>query len=404
MKYALSEIQIDAPGPVRVADDQGGAGLLVRDGEVPVAFIMTEHAPGLITTEELRRLLVTDAATAVTYAAVRRELVAPHSGHQTPTVTVALCTRDHPDILARAIASLMATASSAGRPGGLDILVVDNAPSDQRTRQVVESFPGVRYVCEPKPGLNFARNRAIAAATGELLAYIDDDAVVDRHWLAGLTSAWQQNPDAGAFTGPVIPFELETAAQILFEQRGGFPRSFQFKRYGSDSATERNYPCNAGMFGAGCNMAFRRSMLIDLGGFDEALDTGAPLPGGGDLDMFYRVVRSGRPLIYEPRLMIAHQHRREYAALRRQMYTWGLGLMAYAAKHYARDRELRPRLRCMALGFYREIAGMGLRSLANRRGWTPDLALAELWGGIVGSCGEYGRSQRRIDRIRRQFT
>src|SRR5262249_20229741 len=97
--------------------------------------------------------------------------------------------------------------------------------------------------------------RALEEATGDVLAYVDDDAVVDRYWLVALTDAARQNPDAGAFTGPVLPYELETTAQIVFERGGGFGRSFEWKRWGLDAAGVRNYPCNAGMFGSGCNMA-----------------------------------------------------------------------------------------------------------------------------------------------------
>ena len=406
MKYALAEIELTNPGSVSIAADESGAGILVRHRDLPVAFFMIETSPGIIEGDELRSLLMTAAGTDIARALVREELSPPPAGLDTPipTVTVAVCTRDHPDHVARVISSVLAAASYAGAAGTLDLLVVDNAPSDQRTRQVAESFSGVRYVCEPKPGLDFGRNLAIEAATGEILAYVDDDAVVDRCWLAALTGASRQNPEAAAFTGPVLPYELETTAQILFEQGGGFGRKFRWQRYGPDSLDVHNYPCNAGMFGAGCNMSFRRSALIDLGGFDEALDTGAPLPGGGDLDIFFRVLRAGLTLIYEPRLVVRHQHRREYAALRRQMYTWGLGTMAYATKNYRSNPALQPRFRCMILGWYRTLAGKGIRSLARGGAGSPALVLAELWGAIVGTCGEYGRSQRRIERIRRQFT
>ena len=69
---------------------------------------------------------------------------------------------------------------------GFEVLVIDNAPSDDATAELVKTFPGVRYVPEPRPGLDFARNRAWIEATGELIAYLDDDVIVDSGWLAGL--------------------------------------------------------------------------------------------------------------------------------------------------------------------------------------------------------------------------
>ena len=70
---------------------------------------------------------------------------------------------------------------------------------------------------EPHAGLDFARNRAMREATGDWIAFLDDDTVVDSGWLCGLQAAWTECPDASAVTGLVLPYELETEAQLLFE-------------------------------------------------------------------------------------------------------------------------------------------------------------------------------------------
>ena len=108
---------------------------------------------------------------------------------------------------------------------------------------------GARYVLEPRPGLNFARNRAIAEARGALLAFLDDDVVVDRHWRRGLAEAVGENPDAVAFTGLVLPLELATRAQVIFEQRGGFRRGFEKIRYGARLPGNPLYPQGPGYLG-----------------------------------------------------------------------------------------------------------------------------------------------------------
>jgi len=119
--------------------------------------------------------------------------------------------------------------------------------------------------------------------------------------------------------------------------------------------------------------------------------------------MLYRIVRAGLPIAYEPRLTVFHQHRREYRALRHQMYTWGLGIVTYAVKNYRADPTQRKSFRCMILGWFRTIAALAVKSTRKNHPWEPDLALAELWGGVVGLFGEYDRSRRRIAQIRKRF-
>jgi glycosyltransferase involved in cell wall biosynthesis len=251
--------------------------------------------------------------------------------------------------------------------------------------------------------LNFARNRAIHAANGEILAYLDDDVIVDRSWLAGLFGAWSENPDAAAFTGLVMPYEMVTEAQILFEKRGGFRRGFEKIRYSQILPGNPLYPCGAGIFGAGCNMAFRRDVLVKLDGFDEALDTGAALPGGGDLDIFYRIIRSGNIIVYEPQYLVYHEHRREWDKLRRQYWSWGLGFIAYVVKSYQQDVSQRSKLRrLLAWWFQDQFKQLG-SSLIGGHALPPSMILSELWGGVVGLAGGYSRSLRRVERICKQL-
>lgn len=318
----------------------------------------------------------------------------------TPTLTVAVCTKDRPKNVARLLDSLCPLQRGVT---GLNFrtLVVDNAPTDGCTREVVSSYPHVDYVREKRAGLNFARNCAMHEATTEWLAYLDDDVTVDPKWYQGWQEAWVENPDAGAITGLVLPYELETEAQILFERRGGFGRGFDKIRYGSLHHGNTLYPCGSGIFGAGCNMSFWRQALLSVGGFDEALDTGKPLPGGGDLDIFFRIVRAKYPLIYEPQYAVYHQHRQTICQLRHQYWTWGLGLMAYVSKSIQNDPEMRGRLVKLITWWLQDQLWQLLKSVCGFHPLPASMVWAELYGGIVGMLGEYERSQRRVRAIRR---
>ncbi|MCF6158852.1 MAG: glycosyltransferase [wastewater metagenome] len=257
----------------------------------------------------------------------------PHAAYNgcLPLVTVAVCTRNRTADLARCLDSL----NHLSYPS-LDILVVDNAPNDTATEQLVRTkYQGVRYIHEPRPGLNWARNRAITEARGEIIAYTDDDVVVDPGWVRAVAEVFAEDSEVAALVGLVVPYELETDAQILFEQHGSFGRGFERKWYHINRESGKKVASiygHTGRFGTGANMAYRRKLFDHIGFFDPALDVGTVTNGGGDLEMFFRVLKEGYMLVYEPRAIVRHCHRRDSAQLRAQIATWGTGFQAYLVR------------------------------------------------------------------------
>jgi glycosyltransferase involved in cell wall biosynthesis len=353
---------------------------------------------GETATDLFDRLLV-GASEALLSAAVRRQLTPALQQLPRRSLTVVICTRDHPDLLRRCLDSVVAVRSSWAK-----IVVVDNASRTNETRQVVAAHRDVLYVFESRPGLDFARNRALLAAASDWIAYIDDDVVIDPGYFDGLAAAWAEHPDATAVTGLVLPLELETEAQIIFERNGGFGRGFIPRRFGTALTENIFYPCGSGIFGAGCNMAFDRRALLALGGFDEALDTGARLPGGGDLDIFYRAIQASQPLVYDPRVIVFHQHRKELDDLRRQYWSWGLGFMAFVVKSYRVDKEMRKRFRGLIYWWFRFQFRCVIKALLGRGKMPLRCVAAEIMGGLQGLFGEYDRSRRRVAMILRKHT
>ncbi|MBW4681913.1 MAG: glycosyltransferase [Microcoleus vaginatus WJT46-NPBG5] len=407
MPYTITEIEVTQPLPnLAIPEADTGIALILRRKDKPIGFLMKAlPEKSVLASEDLAQLIAQEIGAKLLEESIREELISPIETNNFPSLTVAICTKDRTDNLTRCLGSLLKLQMpvSEGLPQ-FEILVVDNAPSDEQTKELVAALPSARYVREPKPGLDFARNHALQEATGEFLAFLDDDVVVDRKWLDGLREAQAENPGAAAFTGLVLPYELLTEAQILFELRGGFRRGFEKIRYGKILPANPLYPCGSGIFGAGCNMAFRRDVLLQLGGFDDALDTGAPLPGGGDLDIFYRVIRAGYPLVYEPQYVVYHQHRREIEKLRRQYWTWGLGFMAFAVKSYQSDPPQRSQFFRLIIWWFKYQLWQIKERIKGRNPLPIGMIFAELWGGIVGLLGEYPRSLKRIEQIRRQFS
>jgi glycosyltransferase involved in cell wall biosynthesis len=401
VRYKLSEIEITRPlVALEFAAGETGAALLIRRNGRPIGFLMQENGGDLMwSPEKLSPWIGNELKTKIVEEAIRDELARPQSRAVFRSFSVAICTRNRAATLHRCLDSVLPLQPKYG----FELLVIDNAPRDQATAELVKRFSPARYVLEQRPGLDFARNRAWMEATGDLIAYLDDDVIVDSGWLAGLQEAFAENPDAGAFTGLVMPLSLDTPAQVLFEKGNGFRRGFDKKRFGRELPGNPLYPCGAGIFGAGCNMAFRRDVLREIGGFDEALDTGAPLAGGGDLDIFYRIIRAGYSLVYEPGYMVFHEHRASESALRRQYYTWGLGFMAFVEKNYRSDPAQRPRFRRLLIWWIADQISQLIKALRRKHVLPFSMILAESCGGMVGIFGEYSRSLKRVATIRKDF-
>jgi glycosyltransferase involved in cell wall biosynthesis len=310
-----------------------------------------------------------------------------------PTLTVAVCTRGRPDSLNRALKSLLRLEYP---PDKLEILVVDNAPPDMVTEQVAAQYHAFSYIVEPRPGLDWARNRAIKEALGEIIAFTDDDVEVDPLWAKALVYHFK-NPLVMCVTGLVAPAERETRAQNLFEEYNGFGKGFEKRFYSAGLCSTWNYfPLGSGEFGTGASMAYRRSIFSEIGGFDEALDVGTPTHGAGDLDMFYRVVRANYLLVYEPQALLWHYHRADYNVLSNQIRDWGRGVYAFWTKTFLADPPMRRKTLSFGLIWYwRGYLKRILRSNRDHR----KLHMREATGALQGVFA-YFISRRKAKKIK----
>lgn len=313
-----------------------------------------------------------------------------------PSISVAVCTRERPDDLARCLDALAAACAAPGATAR-EIVVVDNAPASDATRRVVaeaaERFVGragepavaLRYVCEPRAGLDWARNRAVLESVGEVIAFTDDDVVVDRDWIAAIGRVFAESPRAAVLTGSVLPWELETDAQRQFEAYGGFLRGWSRRYYRGRTGGRGPEHHGSGRYGTGANMAFRRSVFDQVGGFDPALDVGTPTNGGGDLEMYFRVLQEGLTLVYAPEALVWHRHRRESSALSRQLDGWGRGFWAHVDRsRRAYPGEL-PAFSALGRWWWRRWAAPRVvRSALGRTPYSRILPIAEVRGALGG--------------------
>lgn len=302
-----------------------------------------------------------------------------------PTVTVAICTRDRAEVLDRCLTSIERLAAPPR-----EVLVVDNASTSGATRTVAERH-GVRYVLEPRPGLDVARNTAIRHATGDVVAFADDDVEVHPEWLGAVQRGFA-HPEVGGVTGLVLPAALDTPAQVAFEEHWTFNRGFvprTFRPSLLDVRPSRAIP--VWDIGAGANMAVRRVAVEDVGLFDERLDAGAA-GCSGDSEMWFRLLVGGWACVYLPEAVVFHEHRREDAAFERQIEAYMKGHTAsLLVQHQATGRW--GELRRVALSLPRWYLHLGLRRL--RRGVdSRTKTLGPEVRGTIAGIGYYLRHRR----------
>lgn len=303
---------------------------LVRIGPHPVGIVELGDRPDA---GEVETAIKEQLGPAIEITRTRSRLAADGlcPSEPGPTVAVMIATRDRPDELVTCLRTLATLRSVPDQ-----LIVVDNAPTDGATRCAVQAWshprlPDVEYVYAARPGLANAHNAGLDQVRTDLVAFTDDDVLVDHHWLDQIVAGFANGDDVGAVTGMIHPAELETWAQQWAEDNIGFNKGFTPRRFdlGADRHPDPLFPYNAGVMGSGANMAFRTDVLRALGGFDPALGAGTPARGGDDLHALHSVVMAGRAVFYQPSAIVHHHHHRTVDGLQRQMAGYGTGLTAY---------------------------------------------------------------------------
>ena len=303
-----------------------------------------------------------------------------------PFVSIVLPTHERVEQLRRCLQSLMALRYPA-----YEILVVDNTPVTSETadfiRQTYGDVPRVHYLCEERKGAARARNYGIEAAQGEIVAFTDDDAVVDADWLLELVRGFGSAKNVACVTGLVLPQEMETAAQFWFEEYGGFSKNFRPRIFdrGRRDAELPLHPYTTGQCGSGVSMACSADFLRSVRGFDVALGPGVAAQAGEDLAMFFQVITRGYRLAYTPNALLYHLHRRNYADLRQQMYSYGIGLGAYLMKNiYDAPGLLFDVAAKMPYGLYFMLSQRSSKNAKKTAHYPAELSRLELKGMLYG--------------------
>ena len=249
-------------------------------------------------------------------------------GAGAPLISVVVATRER----TRSLTACLDSLARLDYPN-FEVVVVDNDPVTDDTASLVSSRPepNLRYAREPRRGLANAHNCGLEQAAGAIVAFTDDDVIVDRKWLAEIARAFRADTDVACVTGLIMPGELQTQAQLQLETHAASGKGFEQQVFdcGKHRPDDPLFPFTVGQVGSGANMAFSRDSLREIGGFDPATGVGTVSRGGDELAAFFSVLAAGHALVYQPGALIWHHHRRDQASLTNQAYGYGVGLGAY---------------------------------------------------------------------------
>lgn len=239
-----------------------------------------------------------------------------------PDLSIVIATRNRKDSLQRLLTSLAACEIRSGK--SIEVLVVDNGSGDGTdalvAQQIARSPWTLRYLSEPKTGVCRARNLGIQEAMAPLVAFTDDDCVAEPQWMQTVMDTLDKHSHIDGLFGRVLPLDGRAIdATTVAVKPDPKPREFTWP--------------DSPFVGHGNNMAFRRQALIDVGGFDVQFGPGAPLIAAEDMELTYRLMRSGFRLRYEPEVVLKHAQRDSDEAMLTAHRTNAVGLGAALARH-----------------------------------------------------------------------
>lgn len=237
-------------------------------------------------------------------------------------LSVCICTLDHAELVADCVKAVLADAAGVD----LEILIVNNGLSEnvKSVAQDLAQRGVVRYELSPKRSLGLARNTALRCAQGDIVAYLDDDSLVETGWTQGVLNAFDKHPGLAAVTGPVSPL-YEAGAPPWWAHPAAVASMLSCPDLGDDPLELRS-----GQAVIGCNMAFQKEALASMGGFHPALHS------------YYDEVwvcdalhQKKMSLMYWPEMRIRHR-----VTLARMSFVWPLKKARVAGAANAKLRRM----------------------------------------------------------------
>ena len=244
-----------------------------------------------------------------------KELGGPVDASRLPSISVVVCSYNGSRTLEECLESLMRLDYP-----DYEVILVDDGSTDS-TPEIAARFPNVRTIRQENEGLSVARNVGARAARGEIVAYTDDDCVVDEGWLLYLAGALA-DPKIDAVGGPNISPPSDNWVAKCVAASPGNPSHVML-----DDRRAEHVP--------GCNMAYRRDVLLRMGGFDPQFRQ-----AGDDVDVCWRLLDEGRTIGFAAGAMVWHHRRCTLKTYLKQQKGYGRAEAMVQFKHPGRFGQL----------------------------------------------------------------
>lgn len=258
-------------------------------------------------------------------------------------VSAIVPTRNRPEILKRCLDSIVQSQSGYAYD---ELLIVDNSDDEAKirlNRQIAQEL-GVLYCQEVRPGLSFARNAGIKAATGDIIVFADDDFVVKKDWIRNLVPNYADN-EVMCCTGRMLPYRQDEASTV-FNRTMGYDKGDRRRIFTADDINLLKLLKTVTLIGrmrlgdktpvpwaVGAGFcSFRKCIFVKLGYFDEDLRVGT-VSAGEDMDMFYRILKSRYKIVYEPKAVVNHDDPQTMEGVLNKSHTYGLHRQAVFSKY-----------------------------------------------------------------------
>lgn len=283
-----------------------------------------------------------------------------------PSISVIVPTRDRSEMLTRCLAAIGASVRD-----GDEVIVVDSASREPATIAAIAAGARARLVRLDQPGVNRARNAGWRAAYNGLLAYVDDDVVVDATWADALANSAAAHPAAAFITGRLLPLAPSEHGNVALKE----------------SVTPQQLDrTSTGDLGHGANVLVRASGLAAIGGWDDAMGVGGRFKAAPEADLYDRLFAAGYTGWYEPTAVARHDQWRGPRELVALDWRYGYGNGARIAKLARSDGRRARRVAAEAAW------GWGLRRLGDAVRYRNKTDSARIVARLAGTAVGFGRA------------